>query len=402
MDLGFDGRYGGTVAGKQEFNAIVRSVKKSIKTGGWQTASEAKAFEEESAAFLGVKHGILTTSGSAAGLLALSAMELPKGSEVIIPAVTFPTIFNIILQCGLMPVVVDCKVGTYNIDLDKLSEAITDKTRAIIAVHAVGNPVDMPRLMEMVLSINIGRARGHQKPILVLEDNCDGWGSSINGKMVGSFGHVSITSFHAAHIISTGGTGGGVYTNDSDLAKRVRMYRDWGRQADTNEPNKYPEIPSDYNPRFVYEKIGYNFQILEAQAAMGRVQLKKANKIKKARQRNYEYLVNKLSGLPTLTLPSPIPNADICWFALPLSTTGDRGYLVRELEAAGIETRSMFAGNIIKHPAYWDSVYRIGNDLSGANEIMRKSFWITVHPRLRKKDLDYIVNVFENVLKYNR
>jgi CDP-6-deoxy-D-xylo-4-hexulose-3-dehydrase len=214
MVMKHDLRYGGALVGDSEINAIIKSINKSRKTGNWQTASEAKAMEEESAKFLGMKYGIITSSGSAAGLLALASLELDRGSEVIIPAVTFPTIFNIILQCGLLPVVVDSKIGTYNLDVDEVEQAIIKskgRVKAVIAVHAVGNPVDMPRLMKVARKYNVK----------VIEDNCDGWGSTINGKPVGSFGDISITSFHAAHIVSMG-VGGGVYTNDKELAQRVR------------------------------------------------------------------------------------------------------------------------------------------------------------------------------------
>lgn len=367
----------------EEEAAIMKSVRQSRKTGNWQAGEESRLMGEEAAKQIGVKHCVLTTSGSCAGLLALSALELPKGSEVIIPAVTFPTIFNIILQCGLVPVVVDSKVGTYNLDPDELEQAISKKTKAIIVVHAVGNPCDMFAIMKI--------AKKHK--LYVLEDNCDGWGSSINGRLLGSFGDISITSFHAAHIVSMG-VGGGVFTNDSELAKRVRMYRDWGRQADTTSKEKFG-LPEDYNPRFIYEKIGYNFQILELQAAMGRVQLTKAEWIKKARQKNAEYLIDKLQMLP-LVMPVTVKGADVCWFALPLTCIlNDRAKLVPFLEENGIETRSMFGGIIIAHPAYKHSKYRIGTPLTDAQEILKRSFWITVHPRLVKKDLDYIVSIFE-------
>lgn len=379
------------MCGKEEYKAIDRVVRKSIKTGGWQTAGEADAFEKESARFLGVKYGILTTSGSAAGLLALSALELPKGSEVIIPATTFPTIFNIILQCGLVPVVVDSKVGTYNLDPQELEAAISRKTKAIICVHAVGNPVDMSAVMQIA----------HKHGIKVIEDNCDGWGSTIKGNKVGSFGDVSITSFHAAHIISTAGTGGGVYTNDPLIARNVRQYRDWGRQADTTQPYRGTDLPADYNPRFIYEKIGYNFQILELQAAMGRVQLRKSDKIKRLRSANFDYLVNSLSKHEQLIMPKVVKGADVCWFALPLTYIGDRGRLVGHLEKNGIETRSMFAGDITKHPAYRDSQYRVSGELTGAGDILKYSFWIGVHPRMTIKELDYVVAVFDDFFRLN-
>lgn len=388
MKTKHDLRYGGSTCDTQEYKAIMKSVKTSIKTGGWQQGKEGALLEKEAAKFLGVKYGILTTSGSSAGLLALEALELPKGSEVIISACTFPTIFNIILQCGLVPVVLDAKVGTYNFDVAEVEQAITPNTKAIIAIHAVGNPVDMPALMKVAKKHNI----------YVIEDNCDGWGSSIKGRKVGSFGDVSITSFHAAHIVSMG-VGGGIFTDNEKIARNVRMYRDWGRQANIEEKKngkKWPQLPEDYDSRFIYEKIGYNFQILDLQAAMGRVQLRKANKIKQLRQKNFNYLVRHLSKHKELIMPKVVEDADVCWFALPLTTTYKRGELIDHLEKHGIETRSMFAGNVTKHPAYENSFYGKFGDLKQSDEIMRQSFWITVHPRLKKADLEYIVKTFDN------
>lgn len=376
-------KYGGALTGKDEYNAIIKSIKKSQKTGNWQTGEEASIMEQEASKFLGVKYGVLCNSGSSAGLLALSALELPKGSEVIISAVTFPTIFNIILQCGLVPVVVDAQVGTYNFDVDDVEKAITKKTRAIIAVHALGNPCDMPELMKLA----------KKKKIYVIEDNCDGWGSTIGGKKVGSFGDISITSFHAAHIVSMG-VGGGVFTSSQELAGRVRQYRDWGRQANTTKAHKVKELPKDYNPRFVYDKIGYNFQILELQAAMGRVQLKKSDEVKEARRKNFEYLYHNLTPFNQLILPEWNPKADVCWFAFPITYTGDREKLVAFLEKNGIETRSMFSGNITKHPAYKNSEYRISGSLTWSDYILKHSFWISCHPKLSKADRQHIIKTF--------
>lgn len=375
--------YGGALIGREEKRAIMRVVNRNW----WPLAEEGKKMEEESAKFLGVKYGILANSGSSAGLLALSALELPRGSEVIIPATTFPTIFNIIVQCGLVPVVVDTEVGTYNIDLTKLEGAISDRTRAIIAVHAVGNPCDMPAIMKI--------AKKHK--LYVIEDNCDGWGSSIGSKKVGTFGHISFTSFHAAHIVAMG-QGGGVFTNDKKLARNVYMYRDWGRQANltSRTNNKWPKLPKDYDSRFIYEKVGYNLSPLELQAAMGRVQLRKSNKIKKLRKRNFDYLYKHLSKHEELIMPRSVKGADVCWFSFPLSIKGKRGKLVAHLEKNGIETRSMFAGNITKHPAYENVKYRIGTDLTGANQILEDSFWLSCHPRMTQDDREYIVKVFND------
>ncbi len=384
-------KYGGAVTGLDEERAIIKSIRNSRKTRNWQQAEEGKKFEEETARFLGVKYGILTNSGSSAGLLALSALEIEKGGEVIIAAVTFPTISNIISQCGLVPVIVDAKVGTYGFSIEDVEKAISPKTKAIIAIHPLGNPVDMPKLMKLVSK--------QKHKIYVIEDNCDGWGSEIQGKKVGSFGDVSITSFHAAHIVSMG-VGGGLFTNNRTLARRIRMYRDWGRQADINKSEnlKHKGLPRDYNPRFIYEKKGYNFQVLELQCAMGRVQLRKLGKIKRARKRNFDYLGKHLSKHEELILPVWLKDADVCWFAFPitLSMTRSRGPLLRYLEKNGIETRPMFSGNITLHPAYANSNYKVSGELMGANIITKQSFWISCHPSLTKKDLEYIVKVFDN------
>lgn len=374
--------YGGMLLGKEEQKAIAKSVSKNY----WPLGEEGKLMEQEAASFLGMKYGILANSGSSAGLLALAALELPKGSEVVIPATTFPTIFNIIIQCGLVPVVVDSKIGTYNLDPKELEAAISKKTKAIIAVHAVGNPCDMPAIMKV--------AKKHK--LYVIEDNCDGWGSSIGKKKVGTFGHISFTSFHAAHIVSMG-QGGGVFTNDSTLARNVRMYRDWGRQADltSRTNNKWPNLPKDYDSRFIYEKVGYNLAPLELQAAMGRIQLKKADTIKKLRKANFDYLYKELSQFSQLTMPKWLPNADVCWFSLPLYCK-ERGALVAYLESKGIETRSMFAGNITRHPAYKNVKYRIGGKLTEANKILKYGFWVSTHPRMTDADRKYVVKCFKD------
>src|SRR3990167_8219893 len=327
--------YGGALFGKQERDAI----NKVLDRNWWQISSKGDLMEKEASKYLGVEYGVLSNSGSSAALLALSALELPKGSEVIIPAVTFPTIFNIIPQCGLIPVVIDAKIGSYCLDVKDVEKAITKKTKAVIAVHLLGNVVDMPALMKLA----------KKKKIIVLEDFCDAWGSTINGKKVGSFGHINFTSFHAAHIIAMG-QGGGTFTNDRELAQKVRMYRDWGRQANLNmkENTKYPKLPKDQNPRYIYEKIGYNLSPLELQAAMGRVQLKKVEEIKKLRQRNFNYLYKELSKFEKLIMPIWMKKADICWFGFPISVQDRRPELIKWLDDKGIETRTMFTGNITK------------------------------------------------------
>ena len=373
--------YGGALFGKEERKAI----NKVLDRNWWQADREADLMEKEASKYLSVKYGVLANSGSSSALLALSALELPKGSEVIIPTVTFPTIFNIILQCGLVPVLIDAKIGTYCLDVEDVEKAITKKTRAIIAVHLLGNVVDMPALMKLA----------KKKNLIVLEDFCDAWGSTINGKKVGSFGHINFTSFHAAHIIAMG-QGGGTFTNDKKLTQKVRMYRDWGRQANLSmrENTKYLNLPKDQNPRYIYEKIGYNLSPLELQAAMGRVQLRKVAKIKALRKRNFNYLYKELSKFEDLIMPEWIKGADICWFGFPITVHSGRPELIEWLDKKGIETRTMFTGNIAKHPAYKNSAYKISGKLYEANIILEHSLWFTVHPRYTPKDLKYIVDAF--------
>lgn len=375
--------YGGALTGKEEQDAIMGIVRRNW----WPLYKQGEKMEKEAAKFLGMKYGILANSGSSAGLLALTALELPKGSKVIIPGVTFPTIFNIIIQCGLVPVVVDCEVGTYNLSPKSVEGALKkDKNiKAVICVHAVGNPCDMPAIMRL--------AKKHK--VYVLEDNCDGWGGTLKGTKVGSFGHISFTSFHAAHIVAMG-QGGGIFTNNKELARKVMMYRDWGRQSHIprrTNGKKWPSLPEDYDARFIYEKVGYNLGPLELQAAMGRVQLRKVHMIKARRKRNFHYLLKELSQFPDLVMPVFDKNADPSWFSFPLSTKGERGPLVAHLEKNGIETRSMFAGNVTRHPMCAD-MKLYNTPLKGCDWILKHSFWITCHPRYSPKQLKYVVDVF--------
>lgn len=375
-------KYGGALTGMDEELAIINSIRKSRKTRNWQSAEEGRLFEKELSEFLGVKHATLCSSGSCAGLLALQALELPKGSEVIIPAVTFPTIFNIILQSGLKPVVADVGLDN-NLDLDKLKKLLRPSVRAVIAVHALGNPIDLPKLRRIV-----------GKKVKIILDNCDGLGTTWDGKPVEQYADISFTSFHAAHIVSMG-VGGGVFTDDHKLHENVRMYRDWGRQANTEKPTTYPLLPADQNPRFVYEKIGYNFQVLELQAAMGRVQLRKLRATKNARLKNYQYLKEKLAEFPMVYVPESDPRASTCWFALPIFYIGDRAPLVKHLESRGIETRSMFAGNILRHPMAKGMRVRHGK-LDMADLILHHAFWVSVHPALSNDDMDYVIKAFRD------
>lgn len=384
--------YGGALIGKEEKRVIT----KLVNSNWWPLSDEGVKMEKEAAKYLGMNYGVLANSGSSAGLIALLALELPKGSKIVIPATTFPTIFNIILQCNHVPVVVDCDPSTNNIDLDKLEKLNLTDIKAIIAVHAVGNPVDMPRLMTLANKHNF----------YVLEDFCDCFGGAIGKRKIGSFAHISFTSFHAAHIVSMG-QGGGVFTDNPTFASNARMYRDWGRQANLSSRtnHKWKTLPKDYDSRFIYEKIGYNLSPLELQAAMGRIQLRRTERIKKLRKKNYEFFKKALKKyeprLKVITEDPNIKDPDTCWFSLPLAVRdNERGRLTNFLEENGIETRSLFAGNITRHPAYLALTnVEIPHELTGSNWILEHSMWISVHPRLTKEDREFVLKVFEKYFK---
>src|SRR3989344_3394227 len=382
-------QYGGVQFGREE----KRAINAVLKRNWWGLAEETRYFERELANYVGTKYCTLTNSGSSAALITMASLELPPGSEVIISATTFPTVFNAIIHNNLVPVVVDPDLATYNIDPDKIEKAIGPKTKAVWAVHVMGNVCQMPKI------VKIASKHG----LKVLEDNCEGFGSELNGRKIESYGDFSITSFHAAHIIAMG-EGGGLFTKNAVLAKRAKMYRDWGNGSWANkgkgQKKKYfPSIPNDYTPSYIYEKIGYNLKPLELQAAMGRVQLRKIDIFKKIRQKNFAMLYEGLKKYETLLkFPISIPGADICWFAFPMTVNEGvkRETLTKFLESNNIETRSMLAGNITKHPAYKKSHYRISGTLKNADRIMHDSFFIGLHPGITKKDISYVLTAFSN------
>jgi CDP-6-deoxy-D-xylo-4-hexulose-3-dehydrase len=193
------------------------------------------------------------------------------------------------------------------------------------------------------------------------------------------------------------GQGGGVFTNNKELARKVKMYRDWGRQANltSRTNNKWKSLPKDYDSRFIYEKVGYNLSPLDLQAAMGRVQLRRTNEIKKLRKANFDYLYKELSKIPQLTMPKWLSDADVCWFSFPLYTK-ERGKLCAFLEEKRIETRSMMSGNILKHPAYAKVKYRVSGKLTEANKILKYGMWVGVHPRMTQEDREYMVKCFND------
>lgn len=395
-------QYSGPIYDHEELQAMVGS----ILDGWFGVGKNAYQFEKEFAEYLGMKHVILTNSGSSANLIALAALKsnqfkerLEEKDEVIVPALTFPTTFNPIIQNGFIPVVVDVELGTYNPTPEEIGESISEKTRAIVLLHQLGNPNAMDEIKKI--------AETHR--LFVIEDACDALGSRLNGQLVGTFGTFSTFSFYVAHHM-TMGEGGALVTNDNRLAWIARSIRDWGRACacsicevveDPNKPcphkTKGGILPDGYDIRYVYSTIGYNLKPLEFQAAMGRVQLKKLPIFIEQRNKNFHHLLSLFSQYEEyFILPQTIPNAQPAWFAFPLTIRDGapftRKELIRYLEECNIETRLFFAGNIIRHPAYLGLNYRTVSNLENADKVLRDGFFIGIYPGITSEQIDYIVD----------
>jgi CDP-6-deoxy-D-xylo-4-hexulose-3-dehydrase len=380
----------------------------------WLTSGRfAAEFEKKLARFLGVKYCMLANSGSSANLLAMSALTSPKlgkrrlvpGDEVITVACGFPTTLNPILQNGLVPVFIDVRLGTYNIDADKIEKAISKKTKAIFVAHTLGNPVELDKIMKV--------ARKHK--LWVIEDNCDALGSKYRGGYTGTFGHLATCSFYPPHHI-TMGEGGAVLTNDPLLKKIVMSFRDWGRDCwcepghdDTcgkRFSQQFGKLPFGYDHKYVYSHIGYNMKITDMQAAIGVAQLDKLPGFIKARKKNFTSLISHLTSRKYdkyLLLPHPEEHSDPSWFGFPIlvkkNSTFTRADIVSFLENRKIATRMMFGGNLTKQPAYLDIKCRIAGGLKNTDTVMEDLFWIGVYPGIDRAKLDYICSVFDDFFK---
>ncbi len=379
----------------------------------WLTAGRyAGQFEQGLGAFLGVREIIPVNSGSSANLVALTTLCSPQlhtrmlpGDEVITPAVTFPTTLAPIVQNRLVPVLVDAELGTYNLDPEQLEAALSPKTRAIMVPHTLGNPADMHRIGEF--------ARAHN--LFLVEDTCDALGSTLDGKKVGTFGHLATLSFYPAHHI-TMGEGGAVYTDSRRLARIARTLRDWGRDCFCGYDNpvngkcgirferEIPGMPGFYDHRYLFTEIGYNLKITDVQAAMGVAQLEKLPGFIAARKRHFARLYEGLKQYEEFfILPRWLPQADPAWFAFPLtvrdSAPFDRVTLTRYLEARRVETRVLFAGNILEQPGYKNIERRVVGGLPNADLVLRGTFFVGVYPGLDDQRLDYMLQVFADFLK---
>lgn len=400
-------RYAGRVFDEEEMISLVDSA-----LDFWLTSGRfAKEFEENFAKFFGIKHAILTNSGSSANLLALSALTSPKldnpikpGDEVITVATAFPTTVNPIVQNRLVPVFLDVELGTYNIDANKLEDTVTNRTKAIMLAHTMGNPFDLDAVMDI--------AKRHN--LFVIEDTCDALGSTYEGKLVGTFGDIGTVSFYPAHHI-TMGEGGALITNDTQLARNIRSFRDWGRDC-WCEPGcdntcgkrfgwQLGGLPYGYDHKYIYSHIGYNLKVTDMQAAVGVEQLKKLPSFIEARKNNFRKLYDGLKKYEEyFILPEWNPKANPSWFGFLLTVRQDapfsRNEITEFLEYNKIATRNLFAGNIIRHPAYTDTdvKYRVFDTLENTDRIMNDTFWIGVYPGLTDDMIRFILEKFDAFL----
>lgn len=382
--------YGGAMIGQEEKEAINRVI--NFQGGKrWTIGPESVAFEQELAEKTGVKRAVVVNSGSSALLVALTALHLPRGSKVVIPAVNFPTAFNAILQCNLVPIVVDCDPNTLNISLKEVKKLVDKKYYfdAVIAVDIAGNPVNLPALRQIV-----------GNGVKIILDNCDGYGTLLNGKFIDSYANVACVSFHAAHIITTG-EGGAVLTNNDDLANRAVKLREWGRVSGSDKIYNYEGFPEDYRERYVYEEIGYNLKPLELQCAMGRIQLKKLEIFRGLRYKNFTKLEKVFEKYPLFKVITYLPNSLPCWFSFPFLCKGvKRQEAMITLENNNIECRTIFSGNITKHPAYKNSYYETPLNpncvFPVADEVMKSGVFISVHPSITEE----MINFIDKVLGY--
>lgn len=399
--------YGGRYYDDSELvNLIDSSLDFWLTAGPW-----ARKFEKRFADWLGVKYCSLTNSGSSANLLAFSALTSPllgersikKGDEVITVACGFPTTVTPCIQYGAIPVFVDVTIPEYNIDVTQLEAAYSLKTKAVMIAHSLGNPFDLNSVKVFCEKYNLW----------LVEDNCDALGSTYTidetTKKTGTIGHIGTSSFYPPHHM-TMGEGGAVYTNDSLLHKIINSFRDWGRECwcasgvdntcGCRFTKQFGELSLGYDHKYVYSHFGYNLKVTDMQAAIGCAQLEKLDEIVEARRDNFSYLNKHLQGTAGLILPEAQKNSNPSWFGFLISIKADAGFtrndLVCHLENRKIQTRNLFAGNLIKHPAFNEmrtsgKGYRVVGDLKVTDFIMNNTFWIGVYPGMTQDMLDHMI-----------
>jgi len=368
--------------GEAEINAVEQSLR-----DGWLAGFGPKSieFEKKIAREFGKKYGVFVNSGSSACLLAIAALDLEPGSEIITPALTFSTTLAPILQLGYKPKFIDSELNTYVPSVEQILEAITDKTKAIMVPNLIGNKPNWSMLRTQLNRID-------RDDIIIIEDSADTVTETLQSD-------VSTTSFYASHVITAGGMGGMVMFNDEKYVKRALMYRDWGRIGDNSEnmderfAHDVDGIPYDY--KFLYGVLGYNMKCTEANAAFGLVQLERFQTFKDVRRKNVERYLDNLSGVREILLPddSIKPN----WLAIPLQTER-RLELLTFLEEQNIQTRVTFAGNVTRHPAYREYL----QDFPVADEVMKNGFLLGAHHGMNTDDVDYVCNKIKEFFGYDK
>jgi CDP-6-deoxy-D-xylo-4-hexulose-3-dehydrase len=391
------------VSGKVIDAADLSAVVDASLDGWFTTGRWAREFERQLARFVGVRSASLVNSGSSANLVALSALTSPKlgaralkpGDEVITVAAGFPTTVNPIFQNRLVPVFVDVTLPTYEIDVAVLEAARSEKTRAVMIAHTLGNVFDLDAVSAF--------CRKHK--LWLIEDCCDALGSTWRGQKVGSFGDIATVSFYPAHHITTG-EGGAVLTDKPLLQVLVDSFRDWGRDCwcepgmDNTCGKRFDwqlgSLPCGYDHKYTYSHVGYNLKATDMQAALGLSQMAKLPEFIARRKENFNYLRDALRAHEdVLILPEATEHADPSWFGFPIAVRADapftRDQLTRALEANKIATRLLFAGNLTRQPAYEGLDFRVMGDLKNTDFVMKNVFWIGVYPGLTREMLDYTV-----------
>ena len=384
--------YAGCVYDERELEAAKRSIDEFTLVYG----NECISFEKQLSTYIGMLHSYTVNSGSSANLVALSALNLNRGDEVIVPAVSFPTTLAPIIQLGLKPVFIDTQLGYYNASYSRVLKAISKKTRAVIIAHILGNPFDLHHIESICKLMKIP----------LINDCCDALNSKFNERNVGSYGDISTHSFYASHNMSMG-QGGLVSTNNKEFAAKIDSLRAWGKETWCyNVPSRFDtqsgKLPYGYDRKFVFTNIGYNLKPLEVQCAIGNEQFKKLDSFVASRKRNFKILDDFFSNYEDLfILPKSLPESDTVWFAYPLTVKTrkfTRNEICQHLEANGIETRPLFGGNLLRQPAFMDIKHRVSGSLKNSDIITENSFYLGVYPGLSEENMDYITKKLLNFL----
>lgn len=396
------------VSGRVYDSSDMKSLVDSALSFWLTTGPFNEEFQTKLAKRVGTKYALTVNSGSSANLVAFSALtsalmrdrQVKPGDEVITAATGFPTTVNPTLLWGMVPVFVDVDIPTYNIVPELIEAAITERTRAIMVAHTLGNPFDAVRIAAI--------AKKHK--LVLIEDCCDALGATIAGQHVGTFGAVGTLSFYPAHHITTG-EGGAVFTNDPAMKRAMETFRDWGRDCycepgmDNTCKRRFDwqlgDLPYGYDHKYIYSHLGFNLKLTDMQAAVGVAQIDHLDSFVASRRANFSALKNGLKSLEEfLILPEATPNSEPSWFGFPVTIREaapfKREQLVRHLNESKIETRFLFGGNLVRQPYMKGRNYRVHGELTNSDRVMNQTFWIGVYPGLTPAHIEYTCDVFRS------